>query len=301
MKNLDDVRFSFLVRAISLSLMLICMFVFISCSVAPKADLSASSFEGDAPFTVNFFNNSQNSDQFKWDFGDGSNPIMTNIDDSVSHSYTKAGKHTVSLTASRSGEFSEGDTNNIEIFVNSGPLANLKLEPPLLVVEVTKRQLFKPLFSDEFGNIPSNVEFEFILDGEVGQINRNGNFVAGRVAGTYSKSVKVVAFDGNVGLEAYSDVTVIPGPLEHLAIEPEEATVNVGQSQKFTVTAFDRYENTIDGLAYEFSANVNSGVMDSDGNYTAGTITGNCENCISVNVTDKSTTKSITASVIIKQ
>lgn len=281
--------------------MLICMFVFISCSGDPKADLSASSLEGHAPFTVNFFNKSRNSDQFKWDFGDGSNPIMANIDDLVRHTYTKAGKHTVSLTAFRSGELSEGDTHTIEIFVNTGPLTNLKLEPSLLEVEVTKRQLFRPLFSDEFGNIPSNVEFVFILDGEVGQINRNGNFVAGRVAGTYSKSVKVEAFDGKVSLEAYSDVTVIPGPLDHLAIEPEETTVDVGQSQKFIVTAFDSYENTIDGLVYEFSANVNSGVIDSYGNYTAGIITGNCENCISVHVTDKSITKSITASVFINQ
>ena len=277
------------------------MFVTISCNGNPKADLSASSLMGDAPFTVNFFNNSQNADQFKWDFGDGSSPIMTNNEDQVSHTYTKAGRHTALLTASRSGELSEADTSSVEIFVNSGPLANLTLEPSSQVLEVTKRQLFKPLFSDEFGNIPSNVEFNFRLDDEVGQINRNGNFVAGRVAGQYNKSVIVEAFDGNVILEAYSDVIVIPGSLDHLAIEPEETTINVGQSQKFTVTAFDRYENTIDGLRYEFYANVNSGVMGSDGNFTAGTIAGNCENCISVHVTDKSITKSITASVIIKQ
>jgi YVTN family beta-propeller protein len=63
--------------------------------VLPVADFSADTREGLAPLTVQFTDSLENDTERYWDFGDGSNSTEQN----PVHTYSKAGKYTVTLTA----------------------------------------------------------------------------------------------------------------------------------------------------------------------------------------------------------
>lgn len=62
----------------------------------PVASFTASRVSGHAPLSVSFNNSSTNASSYLWSFGDGG---PSSIDSSPSHTFTKAGKYTVTLTA----------------------------------------------------------------------------------------------------------------------------------------------------------------------------------------------------------
>lgn len=64
--------------------------------ILPVADFSFTPTQGVAPLTVQFTDNSQNTDSRIWNFGDGTSSNET----SPSHIYSAAGTYTVTLTAS---------------------------------------------------------------------------------------------------------------------------------------------------------------------------------------------------------
>jgi len=72
-------------------------FIFVNALRPPVAAFSASRTYGNAPFKVTFTDKSTGSPaSWSWAFGDGSISTQQNTD----HTYSKAGKYTVSLTAS---------------------------------------------------------------------------------------------------------------------------------------------------------------------------------------------------------
>ena len=85
-------------------LLLTLAFILVACAAGPEAKGAPSVAIGQAPLTVTFNNNSANADEFQWDFGDGGVMTTTSIEQSVAHEYTKAGTHTVTLTAIKEGE-----------------------------------------------------------------------------------------------------------------------------------------------------------------------------------------------------
>jgi PKD repeat protein len=61
----------------------------------PKANFIGTPTSGKVPLTVKFTDMSKNNpDHWKWDFGDGKKSTLQN----PSHTYTKAGKYTVTLS-----------------------------------------------------------------------------------------------------------------------------------------------------------------------------------------------------------
>lgn len=67
-----------------------------------KAEIKASPVEGEVPLTVSFdatgsFNPNGTISSYKWDFGDGTNPLLG--PGKINHKYTTIGQYTVSVTA----------------------------------------------------------------------------------------------------------------------------------------------------------------------------------------------------------
>jgi PKD repeat protein len=87
-------------------------------SVTASASLSStsqvSSTSGCAPFSVNFYNNS-NGNSYIWDFGDGSPTVTTS---NASHTYTTAGNYTAMLIAFGTGTCNGSDTAYLTINVS---------------------------------------------------------------------------------------------------------------------------------------------------------------------------------------
>jgi hypothetical protein len=95
--------------------------ILFSCEKNPVASFSTDSGEVVVGQPVVFHNNSQNSDRFEWDFGDGfvsneSNPI---------HTFTATGTSTVTLTAISKGGHSDNTSLTFDIVI-----------PTLLEIEV---------------------------------------------------------------------------------------------------------------------------------------------------------------------
>lgn len=79
-----------------------------------NAGFAADSTQGCAPFTVSFSNAaSVNASQFQWHFGDGNTSSMP---DPI-HTYTKAGKYTVTLAVSNPSNCAKKDTLSIVHYI----------------------------------------------------------------------------------------------------------------------------------------------------------------------------------------
>ncbi len=93
-----------------LSLLTLIVITFISCDKdesAPKpvADFTMSKSSALVGETVNFINNSENANSYRWEFGDGNTSTAVNS----SHSYSSNGSYMVTLTSS--GEGGESSTS----------------------------------------------------------------------------------------------------------------------------------------------------------------------------------------------
>jgi hypothetical protein len=96
-------------------------FILISCEKNPVASFSTDSNEQVVGQPVYFNNNSQNSDRFEWDFGDGyasqvSSPI---------HTFTATGSYVVKLTATSKSHLSDETSLTVNVVI-----------PTLLEIEV---------------------------------------------------------------------------------------------------------------------------------------------------------------------
>lgn len=84
-------------------------------TVLPMADFYADTTSGYAPLSVQFTDNSQNTNGWNWNFGDGTN----SIDQSPTHTYSAAGTYTVSLTTTNENGTSQTKTATITVTQDS--------------------------------------------------------------------------------------------------------------------------------------------------------------------------------------
>jgi len=92
-----------------------------SCEKAPVASFSTDTNEPEVGKQVFFNNNSQNSDRFEWDFGDGY--VSTERD--PAHTFTSTGSYEVTLTATSKNRQTDKSSLTLNVLV-----------PTLLVIEV---------------------------------------------------------------------------------------------------------------------------------------------------------------------
>ena len=239
----------------------------------PAAGLEAIADTGPAPFTVEFTNLSENASSYEWDFGDGT-ASGSEADEPVSHEYTIAGVYEITLTALPLVEASQSSMATITITVEPGPLFELRIEPDTLTAMPTEEQLFTVIALDQFGNQISDLAHVFSADGNAGEIDDTGNFIAGTVAGSYSGAVAVEAVQGPATATVAVDISIVHGDLDHILLTPDTVELGIGEEQVFTVMALDQFGNEISDLAYVFSADDSVGGIDDTGNFTAGTVAG---------------------------
>jgi hypothetical protein len=67
-------------------------------------------------------------------------------------------------------------------------------------------------------------------------------------------------------------VDTVLGPLDHIVVTPDPATVTVGGDQVFIAVAYDFYNNVLTGVDYVWTTNVGS--IDAGGTLTAQTTPG---------------------------
>ncbi len=193
-----------------LSLVLIAILA--ACQGPPQAEVAASVIGGPTPFKVRFTNNSQNADDFQWDFGDGSTTITTPVEEPVTHEYTKAGTHTITLKAIQKGEPPQTSTATLVITVEPGPLSKVVLDTVKITTTPEEEHTFSTETLDQFDNPIAGLTLVFGAENQSGSIDSAGLFTAGTKAGTYQDAVTVEVSQAGVTKKAAVAVTIEPVP-----------------------------------------------------------------------------------------
>ncbi len=120
----------------------------------PKANFAGSPTSGKAPLKVQFTDKSTNNPtSWKWSFGDGKYSATKN----PSHTYSKAGKYTVSLTVNNAAG---SNTLKKSSYINVAA----PLKAPIAAFSASPRSGKAPLkvkFTDKSSNIPTSWKWSF--------------------------------------------------------------------------------------------------------------------------------------------
>ncbi|GEM_PF-513589 len=289
-------------KTLLVSLLLLPLLIALAaCSKPPLAQVSATATSGPAPVSVSFTNNSQNADEFRWDFGDGTSATTAKGEAPRPHEYTKAGTYNVTLTANKKGgKAEEASTATVTVTVGPGPLHLVKLDPTDVTLEVAEAQAFTAKAFDQFDNPIPDLTYGFRSDKGAGQVDQAGNLTAATKAGSFDSGVTVEVTQGAITKAATAKVTLKPGPLAQVRIEPSEPSLEVSKAQQFAAKALDQFDNPIPGLTYSFRAERAAGQIDSAGNFTAATRAGTYDNAVTAEVTQGAVTKTASAKLTLK-
>ncbi|MBE7436701.1 MAG: DUF4082 domain-containing protein [Anaerolineales bacterium] len=89
---------------------------------------------------------------------------------------------------------------------------------------------------------------------------------------------------------------IIPGPLDHIVVSPNPATVVAGTTQQFSAVGYDANNNPIPNLTFAWSVVNGGGTIDVSGRFTAGVIPGTYANTVVATRNAISGTASVTVS-----
>ena len=182
---------------------------------------------------------------------------------------TVAGTYPVKATAN-------GVEGQMLVAVLPGEVDSIALSPQEATVAVGGTASFEVEAADQFGNAwqPEDVLWEAIP--EAGEIDDNGGFTAGIVAGDYLNAV-VASLDGKSDT---ADVFIIPGEAEVVEIAPLDPTVFVGQELQFSATVLDGYGNTLTDADCTFECSADVGDCTEGGLLTACLVPGEYEDAV---------------------
>jgi Tol biopolymer transport system component len=264
----------------------------------PLAVLSASVTSGQAPLVVSFTNTSKNADEFRWDFGDGSTMTTTSVEEPVSHEYTLAGTHTITLTAGKAANPDRASTVSVTITVQPGPLDRVKPIPEVVSLGIGESETFTAEAVDAYDNPIPGAIFNWDLAENVGTITSGGTFTAGTTAGTFVDAVIVTAELDSTAVEAKASVKIDPDPLDKVNIVT--ARVGAGESQQLVANVTDRYDNPVDNVTLAWTIlDTSAGSVSNDGLFTAGAVLGSYTDAVEAEATQGGLTRTATGQVAI--
>ena len=264
------------------TLVLLVSFLLSAC--APQAEIEASVTSGQAPLTVSFTNTSTNADEFQWDFGDGNTTTTRTIEDPVTHEYTRAGTHTVTLTAVKKGEPPKTSTMTLTVTVKPGPLYAVKLNPETVELDIGQSQEFSAEAVDAYDNPIPEAQLVWEIEESVGNIVDGGILTAGTKAGTFDDAIVVTAKLDTYSATGTASVTVNPDPLD--AVTTPLIKVAAGETQQLEPIATDQYGNRINEMEVTWTAtDENVGSVTQTGLLTANKVGGTFSDVVQVKVT----------------
>lgn len=205
---------------------------------APVAGFSVDKTNGSVPFNIHCFDQSTNKPtKWQWDFGDWTVSTLQN----PSHTYSKEGTYSISLTASNSsGSDTETKTDLIVVAPNTNP--------PNADFSASPQNGNAPLniqFTDKSSNSPTSWEWDFgdestsILQHPIHTFNQNGIYSVSLIVtneyGSSSKSIaNLVVIPGGSATGSFTD------PRD----EQEYKTFRIGPQTWFAENLNYQHENS---------------------------------------------------------
>ena len=168
----------------------------------------------------------------------------------------------------------EGITGTASVTVTT--LARVAVEPPSATLAPEETQAFTATGYDPYDNEIDGLSFDWAVVNGGGTIDGNGLFTAGTTAGTYPDTVQATT----EGINGTASVTVTPGALARIDVDPLSVTLAPNQTQAFTATGYDAHDNMISGLSFTWAVVNGGGTINSSGLFTAGTAVGEYSNTV---------------------
>ena len=171
----------------------------------------------------------------------------------------------------------EGLSASASVTVKAGALDSLTLEPESATLVVTEQKEFAVRAADVCGNTLSPTLSWQVASGG-GSVNDTGLFTAGTVAGIYPHTLRVSA--GNLTVAA--SLTVLPGPLASLSINPRRVELLPAGKQTFSARGEDRFGNGVE-VTPTWNVMVGGGSISASGEFTAGSTAGTYTDTVRAN------------------
>lgn len=270
----------------------------------PKAEFQADITSGQAPLTVTFTNLTSafplmKADEFRWDFGDGTTATSGTKEEPVTHQYTKAGSHTVTLTAVKQGDPPKTTTMTLTVTVKHGPLQTVKIIPETAELAIGQSREFHAEAFDSYDNPIPEAQLSWNIVEGVGTLADGGVLTAGTEAGTFDKGIVVTAKLNTDSARSSASVTVKPDPLNAVTIPPVEITA--GETQPLEAVTTDQYGNRVSEMEVAWSVtDENTGSVTQAGLLTANKVAGTFPGAVEVQVTQGELVQTAVGSVTIK-
>ena len=211
---------------------------------------------------------------------------------------TKTGTYDDAVTVEvTQGSITRSATATVKVV--PGPLHHVVVEPESIELSIGGIRAFTAKGYDQFGNELPSLTFEWETTEAVGTVDPGGQFTAGTKAGTFHETLQAKATHNQVTMRGTSDITIRPGPLHKVQLEPMAATLEVTKEQQFTATALDQFGNPIPDLTFAFQSGEQAGQVDTQGRIIAGTKAGVYDDAVTVEVTQGSVSRSTTADVTV--
>ncbi len=147
--------------------------------------------------------------------------------------------------------------------ITPGPLDHIQISPSSATVGASQQQQFSASGYDAFGNEVGGLTFTWTTTGGIGTVTSGGLFTAGSSV----SSGTVTASSG--GVQGTATVDVSAGAIHHIVIEPTLAGLIVDETQQFTATAYDAFDNPL-SVSFTWSVAGSVGTVTSSGLFTAG-------------------------------
>ena len=202
----------------------------------PTASFSVDVDSDSAPVVVQFNDTSSGeTSSVEWDFGDGA----TSANPAPSHRYTVVGTYTVQLMVTGPGGTDTTQMADL-IAVSPGPPFSLEVSPTEITLAVEEAKQFTAVVLDQFSNVvQATPEWAVVAGG--GSIGSAGRFTAETRAGSFTDTIRAYVPTASGQLEAAGSVTVEPGPVAEVKLQPSEADLEIGGTQVFTVVVLDEF------------------------------------------------------------
>ncbi|MDZ7700444.1 MAG: Ig-like domain-containing protein [Deltaproteobacteria bacterium] len=222
------------------------------------------------PFEATGFDAGGNriSDDFHW-----------SVDDAIGR-IDPAGQFTAIQVGSGKVAVRSGDIEaNAAVTVTPGPPANIVLQPKSFTITAGEMQRLVVEVRDDHGNLIQAPELSWAVTDELGTLMDQDRFKA-RMAG--QGEIRLRAGDVTV----QSTVTVEPGPIHTVTIEPTSVQMRAGDVRDFVANGFDSQGNPLE-LPPVWTTSGDVGTFNEEGHFKAtstgsGFVTARMKNAIAV-------------------
>jgi hypothetical protein len=147
------------------------------------------------------------------------------------------------------------------VTVRAGKAVSVEVDPPQATITADETKAFTATALDARGNVVAGAAFDWTTE--------EGSIAAGRYTPTKTGAWKVAAAARGTTAKGEAQVTVTPGKLVEVRVDPPTATLKVDESASFTAVALDSKGNEITAMAPEWSLTAKLGSIDSTGTFKA--------------------------------